>query len=86
MSEDELRKDPPTGLKNSTDYDLPQGWGQMSAEQKHLWFVRERAFRQASTQDTSFGQRYHEQVKEQEGIPLHEAWKRAKHGGYRFDE
>ena len=43
---------------NTTDYEFPEGWGLFTAEQKHTWFVRERVFRQACQQDTSFGNRY----------------------------
>lgn len=37
-------------LHNETDYNLPQGWGSMSEEQKSQWFCRQRAWRQANRQ------------------------------------
>jgi len=51
---------------NTTDYDFPEMWGRMTAEQKSDWFVRERVFRQACRQDTAFGRRYQQQKEEQE--------------------
>lgn len=80
---DELYKDPPSLSKNTTDYDLPQGWGGFTDEQKSEWYLQERVFRQACQQDTAFGRRYRQQADETRGISLPEAWKRAKHGGYR---
>ena len=47
-----------TASPNTTDYDLPSDWGMLDQEQRAAWFTRERAFRQARRQDTSFGQRY----------------------------
>jgi hypothetical protein len=47
-------------MKNSTDYEFPEGWGLYSDKQKHDWFVRERVFRQAVRQNTAFGRRYQE--------------------------
>lgn len=82
----ELYEDPPTGLKNKTDYDFPEEWGTYSQEEKHRWFVRERVFRQAIRQDTVFGRRYREQINKPRGIPLHEAWKRAGRGGFKLDD
>jgi len=43
-----------------TDYDFPPMWGKMSQEQKHNWFCRRRAYKQAIQQDTAFGRRYRE--------------------------
>lgn len=50
---------------NTTDYDFPEMWGRMTAEQKNEWFVRERVFRQACRQDTAFGRRYQQHQEEQ---------------------
>ena len=35
---------------NTTDYEFPEAWGLMSAEQKAVWFLRERCRRQADRQ------------------------------------
>jgi len=37
-------------LHNRTDYDLPQGWGSMSEEQKSQWYLRQRVWRQINRQ------------------------------------
>jgi len=76
--ENELHKDPPTGLKNRTDYDFPNGWHNLTQEEKHDWFVRERVFRQAIRQDTTFGRKYKTKEHDPEAIPLPEAYRRAK--------
>lgn len=55
-------------MKNTTDYDLPETWGLMSDEEKSAWYVRERVFRQAIGQDTTFGKRYRQQKEEQERL------------------
>jgi hypothetical protein len=86
MTVDKLKEDPPDLQTNSTDYNLPPNWGLMSDEQKSEWYLRERVYRQACRQDTAFGRRYREQQSQQQGIPLAEAWDRAEHGGYRYDE
>lgn len=86
MSAEKANEEPPDPIKNSTDYDLPRNWGLLSDEEKSSWYLRERVFRQACRQDTTFGQRYRQQREQQQGIPLAEAWDRAKHGGYRYDE
>jgi len=49
-----------------TDYEFPPMWGQMTDQQKHDWYVRERVFRQAIRQNTAFGRRYRA-TQEQEG-------------------
>lgn len=85
-NEEDLYQDPPTGLKNRTDYDFPAGWSEFSQKEKHRWFVRERVFRQAIRQDTSFGRRYRAQIDEPRGVPLHEAWRRAGRGGYKLGD
>jgi hypothetical protein len=59
-------------MRNTTDYDFPPMWGQMTAEQKHEWFVRERVFRQACRQDTAFGRRYRQHEREQERLDTSE--------------
>jgi hypothetical protein len=51
MTDDRLNNGPPDARRNSTDYDFPQGWGLMSAEQKSEWFLQERVCRQASRQE-----------------------------------
>jgi len=43
---------------NTTDYEFPDGWGLYSDEQKSLWFMRQRVFRQAVRQSTHFGRKY----------------------------
>lgn len=82
-TKEELYKNPPTGLKNTTDYNFPTGWSEYTTQEKHRWFVRERVFRQAITQDTAFGRRYRSQVEEPHGVSLSKAWKRAKNGGFK---
>jgi hypothetical protein len=37
-------------LKNRTDYQFPDGWGLMGAEQRDRWFTRERVRRRARRQ------------------------------------
>jgi len=37
-------------LHNRTDYDLPQGWGQMSEEERDQWFLTRRVWRQINRQ------------------------------------
>jgi hypothetical protein len=57
---------------NSTDYDLPDMWGQMTDQQKSDWFTRERVFRQACRQDTAFGRRYRAHQEEQQRLDTDE--------------
>lgn len=75
-----------TTNSNNTDYHFPKDWGLRTPAQKHEWYVRERVFRQAVRQDTSFGRRYRESVDEPRGVPLHEAWRRAGRGGFGDDD
>jgi len=37
-------------LHNETDYNLPEGWGQMTPEQKDQWFLTRRVWRQINRQ------------------------------------
>jgi len=37
-------------LHNRTDYNLPEGWGQMTPEQKDQWFLTQRVWRQINRQ------------------------------------
>lgn len=62
-------------------------WGQFSSAEKHEWYVRERVFRQATRQNTTFGRRYRtaQNGVEQSGIEMTDAWQRAGRGGYRYD-
>ncbi|AGF91238.1 hypothetical protein HAPG_00052 [Halorubrum phage GNf2] len=55
-----------------TDYEFPPMWGQMTDQQKHDWFVRERVFRQAIRQDTAFGRRYRQSKEEQQRLDTDE--------------
>jgi len=67
--------------KNKTDYDLPTMWGEMTDEEKHTWYVRERVFRQACRQDTAFG-REHDRAQRDGprdiGRTFTEAWGRTR--------
>lgn len=72
-------------MKNTTDYDFPPMWGEMSVAEKHRWYIRERVFRQAIRQDTAFGRRYRSDQEDHNGVDFPEAYKRAGRGGYEFD-
>jgi len=51
-------------MHNTTDYDFPPLWGRYSPEQKSDWYTRRRVYRQAIRQDTAFGRRHTNAVKE----------------------
>lgn len=54
--------------RRNTDYDFPKGWGIFSPDQKAHWFLRERVFRQACRQKTTFGDRWRAFKEEQERL------------------
>lgn len=51
--------------RNTTDYEFPEMWGQMTDEQKAEWYLRRRVYKQAIRQTgTAFADRHKQAVAE----------------------
>lgn len=48
------------GMRNRTDYKLPENWGIMTDDERSFWLFQERNYRQAMQQDTVWGKKARE--------------------------
>jgi hypothetical protein len=51
-------------MKNTTDYNFPDGWGLYTDEQKDQWYKEQRTYRQAMRQKTVWKRKQQEKLSE----------------------
>lgn len=51
-------------MKNTTDYNFPDGWGLYTDEQKDQWYKEQRTYRQAMRQKTVWKRKRQEKLSE----------------------